>query len=220
MSIDSIRPDRAWLGVVSAEHTRRAVEHGFIQLNHGKRHNLALLRRGDGFVIYSPTDRYGEKTPLRAFTALGVIADEEPYLAEPMNMGSRGTIRPWRRRVDFLDVHPADLREVSGDLRLTRQPNWGYQLRRGLVPLDIADFDVLRDAMTRRGSGLDGDGAFQARLLGAGTDVGAGAFPAGQQEEGKRQELDTGAQDVGLAVTPGVGGPAENRLDHDATAGG
>lgn len=137
---------RAWLGVVSADHTRRAVDGGFIQLNHGKRYGVARLRQGDGFAIYSPTERYGEKTPLRAFTALGVVADEAPYQAEPMSMGARGTIEPWRRRIEFLPVRRAVLRDL--DLELTRAPNWGYQLRRGLVPLAPEDFAALREVMS------------------------------------------------------------------------
>lgn len=138
--------ERAWLGVVSAEHTQRAVTGGFIQLNHGKRYGVARLRRGDGFAIYSPTERYGEKRPLRAFTALGVVADEAPYQAEAMSMGAYGVVEPWRRRIEFLPVRRAELYEV--DLRLTEASNWGYQLRRGLVPLEPADFEVLRSVMT------------------------------------------------------------------------
>ena len=109
-------PARAWLGVVSAEHARHASRHGWIQLNHGDRRNLARMRRGDGFVFYSPTERMGDRTKLRAFTALGVIADDEPYLAEEaMNMGAKGTVRPWRRAVDFEGVRAADLRAVADD---------------------------------------------------------------------------------------------------------
>jgi hypothetical protein len=141
-----MKPEQAWLGVVSAEHARIAVQQKFIQLNHGKRHNVARLRRGDGFVIYSPTNRFGDTTPLRAFTALGLVADDEPYLAEPMSMGSHGTVCPWRRRVDFLAVEPVPLREL--ELELTRQPNWGYQLRRGLVSLPVEDFEALQAVMT------------------------------------------------------------------------
>ncbi|KUM95173.1 hypothetical protein AQI88_18335 [Streptomyces cellostaticus] len=141
-------PERAWLGVVSAEHARHASRHGWIQLNHGDRRNLARMRRGDGFVCYSPTERMGDRAKLRAFTALGVIADDEPYLADAvMNMGAKGTVRPWRRAVDFDDVHAADLRAVGADLVLTQRPNWGYGLRFGLVPLAVADFALLRAAM-------------------------------------------------------------------------
>ncbi|MFI6827835.1 EVE domain-containing protein [Kribbella sp. NPDC050241] len=143
----TVTPDHAWLGVVSAEHTRRATDQGFIQLNHGKRHNLNRLRPGAGFVIYSPTERYDEKRPLRAFTALGIVADSEPYQAEPMSMGAHGVVRPWRQAVDFEVVERAALAAVTGELMLTRQPNWGYQLRRGLVPLAVEDFEVLRSVM-------------------------------------------------------------------------
>ncbi|MEU4193560.1 EVE domain-containing protein [Kribbella sp. NPDC026611] len=138
---------QAWLGVVSADHSRRAVEGGFIQLNHGKRYGVARLRKGDGFAIYSPTEQYGEKRPLRAFTALGIVADEAPYQAEPMSMGRRGTVEPWRRRIEFLPVRRADVHAL--DLHLTREANWGYQLRRGLVPLAPEDFEVLRSVMSK-----------------------------------------------------------------------
>ena len=140
-------PERAWLGVVSADHARRATTGGFIQLNHGKRPGVARLRAGDGFVIYSPTDRYGEKSPLRAFTALGLVVDAEPYQAEPMSMGAHGVVSPWRRRVDFEAVEPAALADITAELMLTQLPNWGYQLRRGLVSLSVEDFQLLRSAM-------------------------------------------------------------------------
>lgn len=140
--------ERAWLGVVSAEHAHRAVAGGFIQLNHGKRPGVARLHQGDGFVIYSPTDQYGAKTPLRAFTALGIVADAEPYQAAPMSMGSRGTVEPWRRTITFAPVTPVPLTDITTQLHLTSQPNWGYQLRRGLVPLTPEDFATLQSVMT------------------------------------------------------------------------
>ena len=136
--------NRAWLGVVSADHAQRAVDGGFIQLNHGKRYGVARLKPGDGFAIYSPTERYGEKRPLRAFTALGVVADEAPYQAEAMDMGSHGLVQPWRRRIEFFPVRRMPIGDL--DLELTQQPNWGYQLRRGLVPLTVGDFERLRAA--------------------------------------------------------------------------
>ncbi|MFF0345234.1 EVE domain-containing protein [Kribbella sp. NPDC004875] len=139
---------RAWLGVISADHTRRAVDGGFIQLNHGKRYGVARLRKGDGFAIYSPTERYGEKRPLRAFTALGIVADETPYRAEPMDMGSHGVVQPWRRRIEFFPVRRMPVGDL--DLELTRGSKWGYQLRRGLVQLTPGDFDALREQMVAK----------------------------------------------------------------------
>ncbi|WP_460061793.1 EVE domain-containing protein [Streptomyces sp. YKOK-I1] len=146
----AVPPERAWLGVVSAEHARHASRHGWIQLNHGDRRNLARLRRGDGFVIYSPTERRGDRAKLRAFTALGTVADGEPHLADEMvDMGARGILRPWRRTVDFAQVHAVGLHTVTHELLLTRERTWGYGLRFGLLPLAVADFEVLRRAMQR-----------------------------------------------------------------------
>ena len=92
----------------------------------------------------------GEKAPLRAFTALGVVADAEPYQAEPMSMGAHGIVRPWRRRVEFDAVRPIPLAEITAQLALTDDPHWGYQLRRGLVSLTAEDFQLLRNAMAQR----------------------------------------------------------------------
>ncbi|MEU1511096.1 EVE domain-containing protein [Streptomyces sp. NPDC005811] len=147
---ETVPPERAWLGVVSAEHARLASRHGWIQLNHGDRRNLVRLRRGDGFVFYSPTERMGDRAKLRAFTALGTVADDEPYLAaETVDMGARGTLRPWRRTVDFAPVRAVGLHTVTHDLLLTRERSWGHGLRFGLLPLAGADFAVLRGAMER-----------------------------------------------------------------------
>jgi hypothetical protein len=145
---ESPTPDRAWLGVVSAEHAARAAAKGWIQLNHGKRNNLVRLHRGDGFAFYSPKQRMGDKTPLRTITQLGVVADDEPYLAdeEMMMTGEQGPIRPWRRKVDFAEVTAVAIADLT--LELTSAPNWGYSLRYGLVPLTPADFATLRRAMT------------------------------------------------------------------------
>ena len=133
-----------WLGVVSAEHVRRGVSLGFAQIGHGRRSGLAHLRQGDTLVYYSPVERIGDREPLRQFTALGIVADEEIWQAD------EGDFHPYRRRMDYADVTPVPLAEVKDRLRLTAPPNWGYQLRRGLLPLDDEDLAVLSTAL--RGS--------------------------------------------------------------------
>lgn len=138
--------ENAWLGVVSAAHVRLGVAGGFAQVQHGKRHGLDRLRRGDGFVYYSPVETMGARTPLRAFTALGVVADD----ATSQHDGAMypGTaFRPFRRRVSWLDVEDLPLDEVKDRLDLTSTPNWGYALRRGLVPLSLRDYGLLRARM-------------------------------------------------------------------------
>jgi hypothetical protein len=132
----------AWLGVVSAEHVRRAVSFGIAQIGHGKRSGLARMHAGGTLVFYSPVEHVGDKTPLQHFTAMGDIADDEIWQAD------EGSFKPFRRRVHYANTTPVDLASVRGKLHLTAQANWGYQLRRGLVSLDDHDLNVLRAAMT------------------------------------------------------------------------
>lgn len=131
-----------WMGVVSADHVARAVELGVAQINHGARGPLTRMRAGDVVVYYSSIARFGERTPFRWFTAMGVVQGDEVW------QGEDGDFRPWRRRVDYLDVAPVALGTVRDALHLTDDPHWGYRLRLGIVPLDDHDVAVLREHMT------------------------------------------------------------------------
>jgi hypothetical protein len=134
---------RYWLGVVCRDHVQRATALGIAQLGHGKRDGLARLSPGDWLVYYSPRTSLRGGEPLQACTAVGEVADDEIWQAD------EGDFRPWRRRVSYV----ADAREVRVrdlDLALTQQPNWGYQLRRGLVELSAADFGQIKAAMLGR----------------------------------------------------------------------
>jgi hypothetical protein len=134
----------AWLVVASAEHVRRGVALGIAQVGHGKRVGLARMKAGDTLVYYSPMEHLGDRTPLRQFTAIGTVADDEIWQAD------EGDFKPFRRRVRYEDVEPLPVKDVKSRLRLTTAPNWGYQLRRGLIPLDTDDVTVLRRSMLRR----------------------------------------------------------------------
>ena len=133
---------RAWLGVASAEHVRSGVEQGIAQIGHGKRGGLARMNGGDTIVYYSPVEVLGDKAPLQQFTAIGEIADDEIFQEH------ESEIHMFRRRVTYEHLTPVPLSRVRDQLRLTSTPNWGYQLRLGLVPLDERDVEVLRAAMS------------------------------------------------------------------------
>ncbi|WP_251045472.1 EVE domain-containing protein [Arthrobacter sp. ISL-5] len=133
----------AWLAVVSAENVRRAVALGIAQIGHGKRANLSRMHAGDTLIFYSPVQRLGDRIPLRHFTALGEIADDGIWQAD------EGDFKPFRRRVNYADAAPVELGSVRDQLHLTAGRNSGYQLRRGCVPLDAHDVNVLRFAMAR-----------------------------------------------------------------------
>lgn len=133
----------SWLGVVSAAHVRRGIELGIAQISHGKRGPLARMHAGDTLIYYSPVERLGDKSPLRSFTAVGTISDDLIWQAD------EGDFRPYRRRIDYLPLHPVLREDIRARLHLTAQPNWGYQLRRGLVPLDDHDTAIIRESMER-----------------------------------------------------------------------
>lgn len=132
---------RGWLGVVSAAHVRRGVELGIAQINHGQRAPLARMQPGDTLVYYSPTRQRGDRTPYRFFTAIGTVADDDIWQAD------EGDFAPYRRRIDYLAATPVPLADLRPRLHLTGEPNWGYQLRTGLVLLDAHDVQITREAM-------------------------------------------------------------------------
>jgi len=136
----------AWLGVVSAEHVRRGVSLGIAQIGHGKRTGVARIREGETLVYYSPVDRLVDSAPLRQLTAIGTVADDVIWPAD------EDGFTPFRRRVRYETAHPESPNQVKRLLSLTSAPNWGYQLRRGLVALGADDVAVLRAAMLRVGA--------------------------------------------------------------------
>lgn len=139
---------RYWLGVVHRDHVRRGVDQGIAQLNHGAKAPILRLAPGDGLVYYSPKDVYPDGSPLRAFTAIGRVADGEPWQAAPMTM-MHGEFAPWRRRVEYVDgVAEAPIAPLLPVLELTRAtPNWGWLMRRGTLELTSHDFAVIASEM-------------------------------------------------------------------------
>ncbi len=138
-----------WLGVVSRDHVQRAVALGIAQIGHGKKAGLSRMAPGDGLVYYSPRESLDSQAPVKAFTAIGTVTDDEVWQAD------EGAFRPWRRRVAY-DPTAAEVPvgRLSADLDLTRGANWGYQLRRGLIELTHHDFECIATAMGADTTGL------------------------------------------------------------------
>jgi len=95
-----------WIAVASAEHARRG-KVGFMQVNHGKAAPLRRISPGDGVVYYSPTESFGGKDKLRAFTLIGRVKDGDIY------PGEMGGWTAYRRSVDWSDAHDAPIPPCS-----------------------------------------------------------------------------------------------------------
>lgn len=133
---------RYWMGVVSQSHVARGVAGGFAQLCHGKAAPLRKMNPGDWLIYYSPTTEFGEKTPLRAFTALGQVVEAPVYT---FDMGD-GFV-PFRRDLRYEEVRPVPLATLMGRLHLTAKAGWGMSLRRGHLALDAHDFQLISAAL-------------------------------------------------------------------------
>jgi hypothetical protein len=134
----------AWLGVVSQQHVQRGVAGGFAQVCHGKAPPLKRMKAGDWLVYYSPALEMGG-APLRAFTALGQLEDDDVF---SFDMGD-GFV-PFRRRVRYIAAHEALLEPLKSELELCASARWGMALRRGHLPLSPADFARIAHAMRAR----------------------------------------------------------------------
>jgi EVE domain len=136
------RTHKNWISVASAEHVRIGRTSGFMQVSHGKAAPLRRISPGDRIAYYSPSEAFGGKDRLQAFTAIGVVKRGEPY---QVDMG--GGFRPYRRDVLWSEVVETPIRSLLGLLSFTRdKANWGYQLRFGLFEITEEDMRVIRQA--------------------------------------------------------------------------
>ncbi|MGN6207931.1 EVE domain-containing protein [Asticcacaulis sp.] len=140
---------RFWLAVACGEHVRRGRAEGFMQVNHGNLGPLKRMKAGDGIVYYSPSEKMGVKDGFQSFTAIGRIREGEPY----QGYMSEG-FQPFRRDVEWSESREQPIRPLLGTLDLTKERNWGYALRFGLLELSAGDFAVIGAAMTGEKDGL------------------------------------------------------------------
>ena len=130
-----------WIAVASAEHARRG-KAGFMQVNHGKAAPLRRVHPGDGVAYYSPTETFGGKDKLQAFTLIGRVKPGDIY------QGEMGDWVAHRRDVDWTDAHDAPIAPLLDRLEFTAgKTNWGYQLRFGLFGISEHDFELIAQAM-------------------------------------------------------------------------
>lgn len=132
-----------WIAVASAEHVRRGIEGGFMQVCHGKEAPLRRLKPGSHVTYYSPTEEFRGKNKLQAFTAIGMVKEGEPYA---FDMG--GGFYPYRRDVGWFSAREASIQPLLMRLDFSAGVrNWGYQFRFGIFSISDHDMHIIAQAM-------------------------------------------------------------------------
>ena len=141
--MNTVRVMTNWINTVSRDHVQQGVRGRFTQANHGKPHMLRRMARGDWIVFYSPRSALSGGESLQAFTAIGQIADDEPYQVEVTP-----DFVPWRRNVRFVAGNETPIRPLIEDLHfIGDKKRWGYKFRFGVFKIDDHDLDLIRQAM-------------------------------------------------------------------------
>jgi len=154
---------RFWINTVSLEHVGIGVTGGFVQADHGSPTRLRWLGRGDWIVMHSPRVGMRAGPAVQAFTALGFIADDEPF---QVRLGP--DVEPWRRRVQWQPCIPAEVRPLLDDLTFViDKKQWGYPFRRGLFRIGAADFTLIASTMATDWSAEGGRAAVAQPVSGA-----------------------------------------------------
>ena len=131
------------MNTISRDHVQEGVAGGFTQAGHGKASGLKRLSAGDLLVFYSPKTSLKEGESLRAFTAIGRVADDELYQVE-MGPG----FRPWRRNVEFATCVEVPIAPLVDRLTFIKnKQRWGYMFRFGFFEIPCSDLELIKAAM-------------------------------------------------------------------------
>ncbi len=103
-----------WVATITTDHAAKAHDLDILQINHGKNGPLNRMHPGDGVVIYSPRESYPDGALLRAFTAIGRVAEGAVYQGD-MGCG----FKPFRRDVRWTAARSAPIRPLLDKIKLT-----------------------------------------------------------------------------------------------------
>ncbi len=127
----------------SRDHVLKGVEGGFAQAGHGRKDLMGKPSKGDWIVFYSSKDNFESGKPLQKFTAIGQVADEEPYQPD-----ANENFKPYRRNVAFKKVAETEIRPLLEQLSFIKnKKSWGFYLISGFRELLAEDFKVIQSAM-------------------------------------------------------------------------
>lgn len=138
-----MRPVKYWCIVASKDHVKTGLQEGIAQACHGKAAPLRRMRPGDYVVFYSGKTYFGKPDKCQAFTAVGMIADEEVY-----QFRMSEDFCPFRRKVNFFPSKDLPIVPLIPALSfIQNKKNWGYSLRFGFFELSHEDFGLISSHM-------------------------------------------------------------------------
>jgi len=134
---------RYWIAVASHEHVKKGVDGGFAQVCHGKKGPLAIMKKDDWIIYYSPTIYFRIKDPCQAFTAIGRVDSGEPY-----QVAMHDDFIPWRRNISFLPSKDIPIRPLLDNLSfILDKKKWGLPFKRGCFEIPKQDFTLIAKEM-------------------------------------------------------------------------
>jgi predicted RNA-binding protein len=132
-----------WINTVSKEHALMGKKGGFIQAGHGKQAPLKRLRKGDYVVFYSPKTAFDGGEPLKAFTAVAKIKDENIYQVEMSK-----DFKPFRRNAEYEKCKEIKIEPLIEKLEFIKnKKSWGFKFRFGLFEINEHDFRLIYNKM-------------------------------------------------------------------------
>ncbi|MBC6109991.1 EVE domain-containing protein [Pedobacter fastidiosus] len=135
--------ERYWIVVASKDHVKRGIDGGFMQANHGKLPPLKRLKENDWVIFYSSKKIMETADKCQAFTAIGKVKAEEPYL---VNVSEN--FKPYRRNINFFHCDEVSILPLVADLEfIENKKSWGYPFRFGFFEIKKPDFDLISKKM-------------------------------------------------------------------------
>lgn len=135
---------RYWVVVASLDHALNGVEQGILQADHGKPGPLRRIQPGDGVVIYAPRRMYGQTEPYQQFVAMCVVGQAPMFQAD-----INPAFRPFRRQATYEAVTETPIHPLLEHLTfIQNKARWGSKFRFGCFEIPVADFALIRSAMT------------------------------------------------------------------------
>ncbi|WP_316831973.1 EVE domain-containing protein [Pedobacter aquatilis] len=134
-----------WLIVASKDHVKAGIADGIAQACHGKSSPLKRMRKGDFIIYYSGKQTLGKDDKCQAFTALGQILDDVPYLHQVAP-----DFCPSRRNVEFRQTNDVSILPLINDLDFIKnKKSWGYPFRFGFFEINQHDFELIASQMLK-----------------------------------------------------------------------